>query len=162
MIKKILLFLLIGLIVIQFIHPKRNISEGPQPNYIGNVFAIPADVKVILEKACNDCHSNNTRYPWYSRTQPIDWWLNSHVTDGKKDLNLDEYAHRSLRYQYHKLEEIAELVKEGEMPLDSYTWIHKDAKLTEAEKAAIINWADAAREIMKAKYPIDSLIRKKS
>lgn len=162
MAKKILLFLLAGFIVIQFIHPKKNKAEGAQPNYIGNVYAVPADVKVILEKACNDCHSNNTRYPWYSKMQPVDWWLTNHIEEGKKELNLDEYTHRSLRYQYHKLEEIAELVKENGMPLDSYTWIHKGARLTESEKNVLINWADAIRDTMKAKYPIDSLVRKRN
>jgi hypothetical protein len=162
MIKKILLVLLAALIIIQFFRPKKNQAAGPQPNYIGNVYAIPADVKAILKKACDDCHSNNTEYPWYSKIQPVDWWLDNHVKEGKKELNLDEYSNRNLRYQYHKLEEIAELVKEGEMPLDSYTWMHKDAKLTEAEKNALIGWADGIREEMKSKYPIDSLIRKKA
>lgn len=161
MLKKILLFLLAALVVIQFIHPKKNQTPGEQPNYIGNLYPVPDHVKAILEKACNDCHSNNTRYPWYSRTQPADWWLNDHVQDGKKELNLDEYTHRSLRYQYHKLEEIAGQVRDGEMPLKSYTWMHKDALLTETEKASLINWADAIRDSMEAKYPLDSLVRKK-
>lgn len=161
MLKKIMVFLLIALIAIQFFHPAKNKLAGSQPNYIGNAFAIPADVKAILAKACNDCHSNNTEYPWYSRLQPMDWWLDDHIKEGKRELNLDDYTQRSLRYQYHKLEEIAEQVKKKEMPLDSYTWMHKDAKLTEAERKTIIGWADGLREEMKAKYPIDSLIRKK-
>lgn len=156
-----MLLLLAGLVVIQFIHPKRNKSEGPQPNYVGNSFAISADVKSILVKACNDCHSNNTEYPWYSKLQPVDWWMDKHVREGKKKLNFDEYTHKSLRYQYHKMEEVIELVKEGEMPLDSYTWVHKDAKLTDDEKNKLYNWANAVMDTMKAKYPIDSLIRKK-
>jgi hypothetical protein len=161
MFKKIMLFLLAGLVVIQFIHPKRNRSEGPQANYIGNAFTVPDDVKGILKKACNDCHSNNTEYPWYSKLQPVDWWMDKHVKDGKKELNFDEYTHKSLRYQYHKMEEVIEMVKEGEMPLDSYTWVHKDAKLTDDEKNKIYNWANSVMDTMKAKYPIDSLIRKK-
>jgi len=161
MFKKVLLFLLVVLIIIQFIHPAKNQSEGAQPNYIGNAFPMPQDVKLILEKACNDCHSNNTVYPWYSRLQPVDWWMNNHVVDGKKHLNFDEYTHRNLRYQYHKLEEIAEQVKEGEMPMDSYTWMHKDARLSPAEKEKLISWADAMRDTMMAHYPIDSLVRKK-
>jgi hypothetical protein len=161
MLKKILLFLLAALVIIQFIHPEKNKSTGNLANYIGNAFTIPENVKFILEKACNDCHSNNTSYPWYSRVQPVDWWLDNHVRTGKKHLNLDEYTNRDLRFQYHKLEEIAEQVKEGEMPLESYTWLHKDAKLTETEKTTLINWADATRENMKEKYPLDSLLRKK-
>lgn len=154
--------LLAALIAIQFIHPKRNKSEGPQPNYIGKVYAIPDDVQSIMAKACNDCHSNNTRYPWYSKIQPVHWWLNKHVLEGKKKINYDEYTNRPLRYQYHKLEETIEMVKEGEMPLNSYTWTHKDAKLTEEEKAKITGWAQSVMDTMKARYPIDSLIRKKN
>jgi hypothetical protein len=161
MVKKIFLALLFALVVIQFIRPEKNISEGAQPNYIGNSYAVPGDVKAILAKACNDCHTNNTNYPWYTNIQPLEWWMNGHVKDGKKELNFDEYANKNLRYQYHKMEEIAEMVKEGEMPLNSYTWMHNDAKLTEAEKNRLIGWADAIRDSMKLKYPIDSLVRKK-
>jgi hypothetical protein len=159
--KKIMWVLLAALIVIQFIHPKKNKAEGIQPNYIGNVYAIPADVKTILAKACNDCHSNNTNYPWYANFQPVHWWLNGHIKDGKKHINYDDYTTKSLRYQYHKMEETIEMVKEGEMPLKSYTWTHKDAKLTEAEKNAIIGWANSVMDTMKARYPLDSLLRKK-
>jgi hypothetical protein len=161
MIKKILLFLLAALLVIQFIHPKRNRSEGEQPYRIASAYDVPAPVQEILAKACNDCHSNNTRYPWYTKLQPFDWWITDHINKGKKDLNLDEFTNRNLRYQYHKLEEIAELVKESEMPLDSYTWIHKDAKLTDAEKTTLISWADGLRAGLEARYPIDSLVRKR-
>ena len=156
-----MLVLLAALVVIQFIHPKKNKAEGPQPNYIGNAFNIPAEVKTILAKACNDCHSNNTRYPWYANFQPIHWWLNKHIKECKKHINYDEYTNRPLRYQYHKMEETIEMVKDGEMPLNSYTWTHKDAKLTAEEKAKITGWAQSVMDSMKAKYPIDSLIRKK-
>ncbi|MBK6936546.1 MAG: heme-binding domain-containing protein [Chitinophagaceae bacterium] len=159
MFKKTLLALLVVLVAIQFIHPKRNISEGPKPNYIGNNYAVPDDVKSILTKACNDCHSNNTRYPWYSKLQPIHWWLNKHVVDGKKHINYDEFINRPLRYQYHKLEETIEMVKEGEMPLKSYTWTHKDAKLTKEEKLKITDWVLSVMDNMKSKYPIDSLVK---
>ncbi len=160
MLKKILLFLLFALVIIQFIHPKKNTSEGPQPNYIGNSFAIPADVKSILAKACNDCHSNNTKYPWYANFQPVQWWLDKHVKNGKKQLNFDEYTNRSLRYQFHKMEETIEMVKEGAMPLNSYTWTHTDAKLTPEEKSKLTNWAGSIMDTMKARYPLDSLVRK--
>lgn len=161
MIKKILLFLLAAFIVIQFFHPKPNKAKGEQPNYIGKTFTIPEDVRSILTKACTDCHSNNTRYPWYSNIQPVDWWMNKHIKNGKKHLNYDEYTNRPLRYQYHKMEETIEMVKEGDMPLNSYTWIHKDAILSQTEKNSLLNWANSVMDAMKAKYPLDSLIRKK-
>ncbi len=159
--KRILLVLLIGFIIIQFFHPKKNRSEGPQPNYIGNHFAIPADVKQILTVACNDCHSNNTRYPWYAKFQPVHWWLNKHIKEGKKELNFDEYTNRSLRYQYGKMNQTIDLVKKGVMPLNSYTWTHKDARLEQDEKDKIINWANSVMDTLKAHYPMDSLVRKK-
>lgn len=159
--KKTLIVLLIALIILQFFHPKKNKSAGPQPNYIGNAFTIPADVKTILAKACNDCHSNNTSYPWYAKIQPVHWWLDKHIVNGRKHINYDEYTNKSLRYQYHKMEETVEMVKEGEMPLNSYTWVHKDAILSDPEKNKIIDWANAVMDTMKAHYPLDSLIRKK-
>jgi hypothetical protein len=108
-----------------------------------------------------DCHSNNTRYRWYFKIQPVDWWLTNHINEGKQELNFDEYASKSLRYQYHKMESTVDLLKKGEMPLDSYLWLHKDAILTEQEKNTLINWAQGITNEMKAKYPTDSLVRKK-
>ena len=160
MFKKILLVLLVILIIIQFIHPKRNKAEGQQPNNVGNAFPVPQNVKTILDKACMDCHSNNTRYTWYTKFQPVDWWITGHINEAKEHLNLDEYTNRNLRYQFHKMEEIEEQVKEGHMPLKSYTWIHKDAILTDDEKNTLINWAVSIQESMKSQYPIDSLIRR--
>ena len=161
MFKKIMLFLLAALVVIQFIRPAKNKADGPQPNYIGNTFAMPADVKSILAKACNDCHSNTTRYPWYSNFQPVLWWMNGHIKDGKKGLNFDDYTSRPLRFQYHRMEDVIEQIKEGGMPINSYTWIHKDAILTTDEKAKITGWAQSVMDTMKAHYPIDSLVRPK-
>ena len=160
MFKKILFVLLIILIVIQFFHPARNKAEGEQPNKVSTLYPVSSEVKSILDKACMDCHSNNTVYPWYSKIQPADWWMTHHVNEGKRELNLDEFATYNLRRQYHKLEEVMKQVKDNEMPISSYTWIHKDAILTTAEQNGLINWADSIRNEMKRKYPIDSLERK--
>jgi heme-binding protein len=160
MFKKILLVLLVILIIIQFIHPARNVSNGDQPNNIAKLYAVPDSVKVILDKACMDCHSNNTRYVWYFKIQPVDWWLTHHINEGKGELNFDEFTNKAIRYQYNKLDESEKQVKEGEMPIDSYLWIHKDAKLSEQEKRIFMNWAESIRNEMKAKYPADSLKRR--
>jgi Haem-binding domain len=161
MFKKIMLFLLAALVVIQFIRPAKNKTDAPQPNFIGNTFTIPGEVKTILAKACNDCHSNNTKYPWYSNLQPALWWMSDHIKDGKKELNFDEYTSRRPGFQYRKMEEVIKEVKEGEMPLNSYTWIHKDAILTDAEKIQLTSWAQSVMDTLKTRYPVDSLIRKK-
>jgi hypothetical protein len=163
--KKILKYLgyiiLATFILIQFFRPKSNANTVVATNQIQAAFAVPNDVDVILKKACNDCHSNNTKYPWYSNIQPVAWWLNDHVVDGKKHINFDEYASYKLRKQYHKFEEIIEQVEANEMPLSNYTLIHSEAKLNANEKIALTNWAKACMDSMKAHHPIDSLIRKK-
>lgn len=161
MLKKILLALLVILIIMQFFHPSRNIAQGGQPNHISKQYTVSPEVATILGKACYDCHSNYTTYPWYSKIQPVDWWMTNHILEGKKELNFDEFTLYNPRRQYHKLDEIMKEVKEGDMPLNSYTWIHKDALLNEAEKNTLINWANGIREEMKTKYPVDSLERPK-
>ena len=159
--KKVLIGVFIVFILIQFIQPKRNVSAQTSSNDITLVHYVPGEVKTILNKACYDCHSNNTRYPWYANIQPVAWWLNDHIQEGKHELNFSEFASYSPRKQYRRLEQTADLVREGEMPLSSYTLIHTDAKLTEQEKQAIYSWTSVAMDSMKARYPIDSLLRKK-
>ena len=159
--KGLFYLLLLGFVIIQFFRPAKNKSEGTSKNDISTLYTVPLDVQNILKTSCDDCHSNNTVYPWYAEIQPVSWWLNSHIEDGKKDLNFSEFATYRIRRQYKKLEEINELVKENEMPLDSYLWIHKDAKLSDQQKLTVANWAEAVRDSIRAKYPPDSLVRKK-
>ena len=155
------LFLLGALIIIQFFRPEKNKEDGEAVNHISKAYIIPEDVNTILKKPCYDCHSNNTRYPWYANIQPVAWWLADHIKDAKKELNFSEFASYNQRRQYRKMEEVIDEVKEGGMPLNSYTWIHKNARLTDDEKNKMIGWADSIRDTLKARYPIDSLIRKK-
>lgn len=159
--KRILLILLIAFVAIQFVRPAKNVSTDKSKN-IANLYAVPANVDAILTKACNDCHTNNTVYPWYASVQPVTWWLDDHIKEGKKHLNFDDYTTYNLRKQYHKMEEVVEMVKEKEMPLNSYTWVHSDAKLTNDERAALTTWAQSVMDTMKAHYPIDSLVRKRN
>lgn len=159
--KRLFFVLLIAFVVIQFFRPAKNKAEGMNKNDISTLYPVPEDVQNILKTSCYDCHSNNTVYPWYAEVQPVAWWLNSHIQDGKKDLNFSEFAGYRIRRQYKKLEEVNELVKKDEMPLDSYLWIHKDARLSQAQKLALANWVSAVRDSIKARYPADSLSRKK-
>lgn len=159
--KRILLIVVIILIGIQFIRPSKNQSNDPLTSDISNVYPEPENVSVILKKACNDCHSNNTVYPWYSQVQPVGWWLNNHIEEGKDELNFNEFAAYRIGRQYKKMEEVIDQVKEGEMPIWSYTLIHINAKLTDEEKQTLINWAKGIRDTIKAKYPADSLAIKR-
>lgn len=142
MLKKILLFLLIAFIIIQFIRPAKNIAaRGPQ--HIEAVYPMPDNVKSIMRVACYDCHSDSTRYPWYNNVQPLTWWLNDHVSEGKEELNFSQFGTYTSKRKIKKLQKVVREVNEGEMPLDSYTWIHYDAKLSPEQKKAIEDWANA-------------------
>jgi Haem-binding domain len=161
MLKRILLIFLLILLAIQFIRPAKNIHRGPQPGDISTVYAVPANVDSILVKACNDCHSNNTRYPWYNNVQPVAWFLDNHVRDGKRSLNLNEFATYTAARKYDKITEVKKHIDEGEMPLSSYTLIHRDADLADTEKDELIAWSEGIRKQMEAQYPKDSLEEKR-
>ncbi len=155
--KKVMLALLVILLVMQAFRPAKNLSANTE-NDISVSYAVPTEVKTILAKACNDCHSNKTEYPWYANIQPVAFWLNDHVVDGKRHMNFNEFNKYRIAKQYKKLEECIDEVKEGEMPLESYTMIHKNAILTEEEKTTLTNWFLTIRDSIKAKYPADSLV----
>ena len=143
--KKILLLVIAILVLIQFIRPTKNISADAFQTDISKVYKVPGDVSDILKKACNDCHSNNTRYPWYAEIQPVAWWLNDHIEEGKEELNFSEFGGYSLRRQISKLRSIENSIKDGTMPLSTYTFMHKDAKLTKEEQAQLIDWVKTTR-----------------
>lgn len=159
-VKIILLVLLAAFVVIQFIRPPKNVSDGNMPNDISTKFRIPEDVQTELHNSCYDCHSNNTRYPWYAEVQPVGWLLDKDIRDAKKNLNFSEFGAYRLRRQYIKLGQIADQVSEEEMPLPNYTIIHTDAKLSPERRTRLVTWANAMRDSMKAMYPPDSLERK--
>jgi len=161
-IKRVLILLLVLLIVIQFIRPAKNISAGPSPNDISTKYKMSEEVKNILKVSCYDCHSNNTTYPWYAKIQPVTWWLNDHITEGKRELNFSEFTTYSIRRQYSKLAETNEQLKKDEMPLKSYLLLHRNAKLDDQKKSAVVAWATSLRDSIKAKYPADSLKRNRN
>ena len=162
--KKIILLILIVLVLIQFIRPVKNISISSDlsSTNILRLYGVPDSVQKILKTSCYDCHSNNTVYPWYSKIQPVAWWLNNHIEEGKEHLNFDEFGNYKIGAQYKKLEEVMKTVKDNYMPLNSYVWIHKYAILNNNQKGAIAGWATVLRDSIKSKYPADSLITKKS
>lgn len=141
-IKNILTVLLLIFIGIQFIDVKKNISQNLSTNAIENHYIVPSKVQSLLKTSCYDCHSNNTIYPSYSKIQPVKWWLADHVNSGKRHLNFDEFNTYSREKKLKKLDEIAETIKEGEMPLTSYTVIHRKAILSASDQSEIERWVN--------------------
>jgi hypothetical protein len=143
MLKKILGALLIALLLIQFIRPNQDSPQTDQAQSFEQVANPPAEVVSVLKSACYDCHSNETVYPWYSQIAPLSWWLANHIREGREHLNFSEYGQISAEDKGKVKEEIAEVIQKNEMPLSSYTWLHPEAKLTDAQKNTLIQWANS-------------------
>lgn len=135
-IKVIFVLFILVVIGIQFIP-----VELTNPPVTGEINA-PANIQNILNRSCYDCHSNQTKYPWYSRVAPISWLIDSDVTNGRKHLNFSEWEQYDVRKKRNKLEEIKDEVRGGEMPLDIYIYLHPNAQLSVDDKIQITRWVD--------------------
>jgi len=140
--KKLILLVVILFALIQLIpKPNKNIADSINTASIDAIYSVPDTVFHLMKEACYDCHSNNTHYPWYSNIQPFAWYLNNHITEGKKELNFDEFGNYASRRRKSKLKSIASQIEDNGMPLTSYKLIHRNARLSKDEKKLIINWA---------------------
>lgn len=146
MIRKIVVVLAALLGAAQFVRPGKNLSAGPAPNELNAKHPVPARVLAVLHRACYDCHSNQTRYPWYAEVQPVGWWLNWHVNEGKQHLNFSEFGAYPARRAGKKLDQVIDEVEQHDMPLPSYAWVHTEARLTPAEIKLIVEWAEDLRD----------------
>ena len=147
--RKILLGVVVVFAAIQFIRPEPNVSSTPAfsgPDDITVRYPTPPAVKQILAAACYDCHSNQTRYPWYAQVQPVGWYLAHHVNEARRELNFSKFGSYTAQRQLKKFEAMSDEVHEGSMPLKSYTLIHSDARLTPDQAKALSAWADGLAE----------------
>jgi hypothetical protein len=147
--KIIALVLLVVFVGIQFVPTERNQSDVvPKTDFIvaNNP---PKDISNLLKTSCYDCHSNNTDYPWYNKIQPASWFMERHIRKGKSELNFNEWNEYSNRRKNSKLKSIINQIKDDEMPLSSYTLIHKDAILSKTEKTFLINYMKKLKDSLK-------------
>lgn len=144
--KKIALAACIIFIALQFIQPAHNKNGLVLPTGFTKVYNAPENVQSILQNACYDCHSNNTNYPWYSNIQPMAWIMARHISNGKEKLNFSDFGSNTNRKQISKLKEIANQIKDNEMPITSYKFMHKNAVLSQEEKTLLINWMQATAD----------------
>jgi len=144
------LVLAILLIAAQFVRPaKTNPVSDPSLSIESQVQVSPA-VAAIFDRSCNDCHSNKTRWPWYSNVAPVSWFVIDHVNEGRGDMNLSEWGKLDKTRQRHRLDDMCEMVGSGEMPLSTYTPLHPGSKLTQADVKAICDWSSGERERLSA------------
>ena len=140
-IKIILAIVLFFFIAIQLYQPALNVNKGQvDKTDFAKVYTVPENVQNILQNACYDCHSNNTKNTWYSNIQPKAWMMKRHIDNGKEKLNFSEFGSISSRRQISKLKGIANQIKDDEMPLASYKIMHSYAKLSKEQKSLIMDW----------------------
>jgi hypothetical protein len=144
--KIIAVVLLVAFVGIQFVPTERNQSDVVPKTDFMLVNDVPKNIKNKLQVSCYDCHSNNTQYPWYNKVQPVAWFLEKHINEGKAELNFNEWDSLSNRRKKSKLRSIIKQIENDEMPLFSYTLIHKDARFSDTEKQEFIQWIERLKD----------------
>ena len=114
---------------------------------------IAPEVLAILQRSCGDCHSEATHYPWYSYVAPVSFLIRSDVTGGRRHLNLSRWEEYTIQRKERLLSEIANQVKDRDMPLPQYTLIHRGTRLSDAEVNAVFQWTQAERSRLIAGSP---------
>ena len=137
-------------VAVQFVRPAKTNPSSEQSLSIENHTQVSPTVASIFDRSCNDCHSNKTRWPWYSNVAPVSWFVINHVNEGRSDMNLSEWGKLDRNRQRRRLEDICEMVESGEMPLSSYTPLHPGSKLTQADVKAICDWSTSERQRLAA------------
>ncbi|NNC49367.1 MAG: heme-binding domain-containing protein [Flaviramulus sp.] len=145
LIKKIILLLLLIFVIAQFFRPEKNAGDLASIDAFMAETNPPEEVKIILKETCFDCHSDVTRYPWYNNITPVNYWLSDHIKHAKKHFNVSNWEGNSVKRKDHKFEELIEMVEAKEMPLNSYTWTHSEAKLSDTQIKSVIDWAKQVR-----------------
>lgn len=143
--KKIGIAFIVLFIVIQVFRINKTITPVNEQTDFMAVTQTNPEVATILKNACYDCHSNQPTYPWYTSVAPVSWWIKNHINEGSKHLNFSIWQTYTVKRKDHKLEECVEMIEEGEMPMNSYTWMHPEAKLTDAQKQLLIDWFKAEK-----------------
>lgn len=131
---------LVALVVIQFFPVEKNESYTTATTDFMLVNKVPSKIEKQLKVSCYDCHSNSTKYPWYSKLQPAAWFLESHIKEGKAELNFSEWGNYSDRRKSSKLRSIISQIENGDMPMNSYTLLHKQAAIDNEQKQIIIDF----------------------
>lgn len=139
--KIIAVVLFVAFALIQFIRPDFTNPPVTQAETLEATTQVPENVQAILKRSCNDCHTNETNYPWYSKIQPSATFLKGHIDDGRRHLNFSVWNTYEMRKKRKKLEEVCEQINAKYMPLPSYLWIHRSAALSDEESKILCDWA---------------------
>ncbi len=143
--KIVVLVLGIAFVAAQFYRPDQTAATIVQTETLEATTQVPENVAAVLKRSCNDCHTNQTVYPWYSKITPVNWLLADHIEEGRRELNFSVWNTYNAKKKGHKFDEICDQIIGGEMPHYQYIWMHGDAKLSNADKRLLCDWARAER-----------------
>ncbi|HSC26257.1 MAG TPA: heme-binding domain-containing protein [Vicinamibacterales bacterium] len=135
-----LAFLIVGS---QFVRPAKTNPASDPARALSAMHPMPAHVAAVIDHACRDCHSNGTRWPWYSNVAPVSWFVINHVNHGRSHFNYSDWSRYEPAEAARLLKEACRLARERAMPLRSYTWIHRSARLTPRDVDALCAWTGA-------------------
>lgn len=138
--KRVALGLLVALALVQLIRIDKTNPDTIEKDQFVKVEAVPENVASIMKRACYDCHSNHTVWPWYSNMAPVSWFVGKHVREGREELNFSEWGTYDDGRRHHKLEECMEEIEEGEMPFEGYVVWHDEALLTPEDTAVLFTY----------------------
>ncbi len=149
--KRLIIGLIILFVVMQFFRiDKTNPQSDPANDFIASTNP-PTEIAVQIKESCYDCHSNNTRYPWYTNVAPVSWYVKNHIDEGREHLNFSEWGNFDNRRKEHKLEECIELVSKDIMPMSDYVMMHSKSELSPEKKQALLDWLKSVNVVEETK-----------
>lgn len=138
--------LAVVLVLIQFYPTDKPLTYANNPNDLLQNNQVPDNISSILKSACYDCHSYETKYPWYASITPLKWLIYSDINKGREELNFSNWNTINKEEKADILDDISTVLLEEEMPLKKYTYFHSEAKLSLEDREEISNWAELILE----------------
>ena len=127
----------------QFVRPERRNPPVASGASVEERAGLTPEARAVLERSCMDCHSNRTRWPWYSNVSPVSWWVTDHVNHGRRHLNFSEWGKYGHEETDALLDDICKTATSGFMPLGSYTIVHRGARLSQEDVKTLCDWTAA-------------------
>jgi hypothetical protein len=132
---------LLAVIALQFTNPSHHNPPVLPGHDLFATNAPPTNIAAYLKNSCYDCHSFETKWPWYSYVAPVSWYVARDVYAARGNLNFSDWPHDDAGRARKRWRHIAEVVESVEMPPSNYAWKHQEARLDEKQRAELVKWA---------------------
>jgi len=138
---------------LQFTTPRHINPSVDAAQTLAATTAVPPEISAVFARSCNDCHSNQTNWRWYTYVAPVSWFTVGHVNEGRQELNLSEWGRYGTRMKETRLNAICGQARAGTMPIASYTFVHRETKLSPDEVTKICKWTEDLRKQLAGTTP---------